>query len=438
MASDPIDGDPIDFDEFRRAYGSDAVLGTIDEAAYFGFDPEAGLSTAPPQAVKATPYECRDPAAIPLRPWIYGRQLLRGSVSVIVSPGAVGKTALTVGMALAMATGRALFDKTVWEGPKRVWLWNLEDSGDELARLIEAARLHWGIAAADIAGRLFVDSGLDGAGLCVATEDHTGFRIIEPLIEALVDELKGRGIDVLVVDPFVSSHGVSENNNGAIDAIAKMWARVAVRANCAIVLVHHTRKLNGVEVSAEGARGASALPNAARSVLALNRMSTEEASQWGIEGDDRRRFFRAYDDKNNRAPPASASDWYRLASVDLGNGDAHRPGDSIQVVLPWSPPDAFAGITTEHLREIQIRLGAEGAAARKDPQSQEWAGETVAMVLGLDVSDKKGADAKRVKMLLKTWEQNKVIVESEERDEKSKPRKFLRPGQPVQPDDSPP
>jgi len=387
--------------------------------------------------VRATPYQCRDPRSIPLRPWIYGRQFLRGSLSVIVAPGAVGKTSLLVGHALAMVTGRSLLEKTVWDGPKRVWLWNLEDSQDELSRLIEAARLHWRISEEEIGGRLYVDSALDGAGLCLATEDNTGFRIMEPVVNALVDELLARKIDALVVDPFVSSHGVSENNNGAIDAVAKQWARVGVRANCAIGLVHHTKKLNGGETTAEGARGASALPNAARSVIALNRMTVDEASQWGIEGDDRRRFFRAYDDKNNRAPPASKSDWYRLASVQLGNGIADDPGDSVQVVLPWTPPDAFTGLTWEHLRDIQAKVAT--GTFRDSSQSPDWAGEAVAEVLGLDPGEapkRTGKDVARIKSLLSTWVQNGALIVREEKDSKGNKRPFVRAGTPAEPESS--
>ncbi len=387
--------------------------------------------------VRATPYQCRDPRSIPLRPWIYGRQFLRGSLSVIVAPGAVGKTSLLVGHALAMVTGRSLLEKTVWDGPKRVWLWNLEDSQDELSRLIEAARLHWKISEEEIGGRLYVDSALDGAGLCLATEDNTGFRIMEPVVNALVDELLERKIDVLVVDPFVSSHGVSENNNGAIDAVAKQWARVGVRANCAIGLVHHTKKLNGGETTAEGARGASALPNAARSVIALNRMTVDEASQWGIEGDDRRRFFRAYDDKNNRAPPASKSDWYRLASVQLGNGIADDPGDSVQVVLPWTPPDAFTGLTWEHLRDIQAKVAT--GTFRDSSQSPDWAGEAVAEVLGLDPGEapkRTGKDVARIKSLLSTWVQIGALIVREEKDSKGNKRPFVRAGTPAEPESS--
>jgi hypothetical protein len=384
------------------------------------------------RCISATPYVCRDPRTIPPRPWIYGRQFLRGSLSVIVSPGAVGKTTLLIGTALAMVTGRSLLDKTVWEGPKRVWLWNLEDSEEELAKLIEAARLHWRISEEDIADRLFVDSALDGAELCIATEDNTGFRILEPVVAELVDELKARQIDVLIVDPFVSSHRVSENNNSAIDAVAKKWARVGVEAGCAIGLVHHTRKLNGAEATAEGGRGAVSLINAARSVVALNRMTDSEGQELQIVGEDKRRFFRAYDDKANRAPPADKSDWYQLLSVELGNDTPNRRGDNIQVVVPWTPPDAFSGVTWEHLRDVQMLVGASDY--RKDPQSQDWVGFAVGQVLGLDVTDRKAAGAARAKKLISTWTGSGALMETREKDANRDIRSFIRVGEPARPE----
>jgi hypothetical protein len=383
--------------------------------------------------ITASSFTVKDPATLPRRPWVYGRRLLRGTLSVIVSPGAVGKTALTVGDALALATGRRLLGKDVWDGPKRVWIWNLEDSLDELEKLVHAALLHWRITEADLGGRLFVDSGLTGGGLCIAEETKDGAHILDPVVDALVAELKTRKIDVFMVDPFVSSHCVSENDNAAIDMVAKRWAKVAVEANCAVVLVHHTRKLNGSEVSTEGSRGAVSLTNAARSVLALNRMTDAEGQGWGIEGEDRRRYFRAYDDKNNRTPPASACDWYYLSSVDLGNGEGGLPGDSIQVVLPWSPPDAFTGVTTEHLRRVQELIGGDGDW-RENVQAGSWAGEAVADVLGLDVSDRKSADCNRVKTMLKTWISEGVLVVETERDAKQgRDVKYIRVGRQVEP-----
>lgn len=380
--------------------------------------------------INATPYVCRDPSSLPRRHWIYGRQLLRGSLSVVVSPGAVGKTTMLVGTALALATGRDLLGKAVWGGPKRVWLWNLEDSELELAYLIEAARLHWRLNADDLAGRLFVDSGLSGSELCIATERNGGFQILEPVVSALVEELRAREIDTLIVDPFVSSHRANENDNTAIDAIAKRWARVAVEANCAVLLVHHTRKLNKETADAESSRGASSLANAARSVVALNRMSDSEARAWAIEGESRRRYFRSYDDKANRAPPASASDWYYLASVDLGNGDGAQ-GDSIQVVLPWTPPDAFTGVTADHLREVQEKI--ERDDWRENSQAANWAGNAIADVLCLDLED--DAAKSRVKELLRTWLNSGALKIEPVRDtKKGRDVPFVRVGNWAEPD----
>jgi hypothetical protein len=408
-----------DFEDVRRRAGDRVVRDSVLGAKPF----------APVEAtkLKATPYVCVDPQTIPLRPWVYGRQLLRGSLSLVVAPGATGKTALLAGIALALTTGRALLDKQVWDGPKRVWLWNLEDSSEELSRLIEAARLHWNISADDIGGRLFVDSALSGADLKMAVEDREGFKIIRPVIEALVAELREREIDVLIVDPFVSSHSVSENDNGAIDAIAKEWARVGVRANCSVVLVHHTRKLGGGEATAEGARGAIALVGAARSVVALNKMTPEEAKQFGIDGEERRRFVRGYDDKNNRTPPASASDWFQLLSVDLGNGGDDRPGDNLPVAVPWQCPDAFTGITSADLLRVQEAV-AEGSWKFSD-QAKGWVGEAVAKALGLDVD----ADAARIKKLLREWIANGLLVKVERMCPSARRLKpFVEPGEPVE------
>src|SRR3546814_8795977 len=72
------------------------------------------------------------------------------------------------------------------------------------------------------------------------------------------DRLLARQIDVLTVDPLVSSHGLSdENDNSAMDMVAKQWGRIAKAANCAVVLVHHSKKLNGADVTMESSRGAS-------------------------------------------------------------------------------------------------------------------------------------------------------------------------------------
>jgi len=371
--------------------------------------------------VSASPYVWRDPTKIPRLPWVYGRWLLRDTVTAVVAPGGVGKTTLLAGMALAMATGRSLLDKATWEGPKRVWIWNLEDDMDQLSRAIQSAALRYGISEQDIAGHLFVDSAMEGSELCTAVEVDGQFKLLQPLYDAIVNELTLHGIDVLIVDPFVSSHEVEENANSKIDKIVKAWGRVAKAAHCAVVLVHHTSKAGAGEVTVLSARGAKSLTDACRATLVLNRMEVEQADRLGIDHDERRRYFSVQDDKHNRAP-AEKADWYRLASVDLGNGAEGRPGDNIGVAEPWCPPDPFDSLTTDHLYRVQLAV-AEGSY-KAHHSADEWAGYAVADVLGLDVRGKKG-DRARVLNLLKTWTDNKAFKVEDRQDKNRQWKKFL-------------
>jgi hypothetical protein len=341
-------------------------------------------------SISATPYRWRNPSTIPPRQWGLGRWLLRGTVAAAVAPGDVGKTTFLAAAALGMVTARPLLGKTTWDGPKRVWVWNLEDDLEELQRAVQSAALHHGISEQELGDGLFVDSAMEGAGLCTAVQDGSGLKLLSPVYEAILAELLARKIDVLIVDPFVSSHEIEENDNGAIDKVAKAWARVAKAASASIVLVHHTSKAGAAEVTALSGRGAVSLINACRSTLVFNRMPVDVAQRLGIEEDDRRRYFAVMDDKHNRAP-AEKADWFRLTSVALGNGGGGY-GDEVAVAEPWSPPDPFDNVTADHLYRVQLSV-AEGEW-KHHHAAEDWVGKAVAGVLGLDAASK--ADKARI------------------------------------------
>jgi hypothetical protein len=229
-----------------------------------------------------------------------------------------------------------------------------------------------------------------------------------------------RKIDVIVIDPFVSCHEASENDNGAMDMIAKEWAGVADRGNCAVHLIHHTRKLgsNETEVTVESSRGAKALTDACRSVRAINRMSDKEAQDGGV--DNPRLYFRAFNDKSNLAPPADRSDWFKIESVQLGNGPQGH-GDSVGVVTPWEWPSAFGGVTTDDLFRVQRAIAA--GEWRQSPTAKGWAGSAVADVLGLDLTDQ--AAKAKVKSLLRRWIENKALRVVQRPDESRHDRPFI-------------
>lgn len=393
-----------------------------DEPDYelmMGVELEAVASTEAKAAakIKATPFTWRPTAEIPKRQWLYGKHLLRKFLSLDVAAGGVGKSSLKIGEALAMATGRDFYNKGLPEGPLRVWMWNLEDPHDEIERRLHATAQRFRVRPEEIEDRLFVDSGRDQP-LVMATEGPNGAMIVRPVVDALIAEMIERKIDVLQIDPFVSSHAVSENDNNAIDVVAREWNVVAERTGAAINLVHHVRKQNGAEATADSARGASSLIGKARSVLVYNRMTEDEAARLNVPEDERFFYFRVDNDKANLAPP-ERGDWYRMNNEDLANGD------SVGVACTWTPPDAFAGVTRQHLYAVQRAL-SDGEWRENIQTKDAWAGHPIASVLGLDLEKKH--DRKRVQTLLHVWVQEGVLEIVEKEDRKRNIRKFVTVG----------
>lgn len=307
---------------------------------------EQGQSAPRPDPLPiATAWNGIDPAKIPRRQWLYGRYLCRGILSVTVSPGGVGKSSLALVEALQMATGRKLHDQALPGGAVRVWYINLEDPPEELDRRLAGACLHYGIKYSELEGRLFINSGID-TPLKLATLIRGHGHLDEDAFDHLEEQIRANQIDAIVIDPFVSSHDLPESDNGMIDRLAKRWSRLAMRCGVAVGLVHHTKKLaQGAEHDADSARGASALINAARVVRVLNPMTEDEAKKANIKPELRRQYFRASRDKQNLAPPDADKNWYRLASVNLGDGSPphYIDSDEVGVVERWQwPTDAVA------------------------------------------------------------------------------------------------
>lgn len=398
---------------------SNPAVNVVGNASVFAQFAEGTSSVG----VMASPFIMPDFFDIPPRPWVLGYWLLRGTLTTVIAPGGTGKSALMVAMALSLATGRELLGKTVWNGPQHVWLWNLEDDRDELSRQFAACSLHHRISEHEHVGRLFVDDA--ASSLCTATKNRDGLEVHEPVNAAIIAEIRARNIDVLIVDPFVSSHRAEENDNGQMDAIAKAWASVARQANCAIVLVHHSRKLGGQNVDAESSRGASAVTNAARSVLVLNRMEGKEASGFGIAAEDRRRFFRVSNDKSNRALAGEAN-WFHLASVRLANGGP-LGGDSLGVVERWTPPD-FTPIYGNDLRaKIQAEISSD--QWRSSISAKGWVGIAIAKIIGANLDDP--ASKQRVKILFNDMLTKGQLRIEQRKDRNRKLRDFVVVGEPI-------
>jgi hypothetical protein len=162
------------------------------------------------------------------------------------------------------------------------------------------------------------------------------------------------------------------------------------------------------------------LIGAARSVNVYNRMTKEEAERASIPPDSRGFYFRIHGDKANLAPP-EAADWFRMNNVDLPNGD------SVGVACPWKWPDAFEGLSTRDLYEVQLAVDA--GEWGESVQAKDWVGLAVAKALRLDAEQ----DKHRIKALLKTWMKNNAFVVEKRSTQKGREKPFIVVGEWIDP-----
>jgi hypothetical protein len=316
-----------------------------------------GARATPPRIIKPTFWIPRDPATMPRRECLYGGHYYRKFLSTTAGQGGRGKTSLALVEAIAMAIQRPLLGVLV---PKRlrVWYWNGEDPREEVERRILAICKHFKIDQVELAKWLCIDSGRETP---IRIADQQGNKtVFGPDGQALTKALKVDEIDVLVLDPFVKTHGVPENDNGAIDRVARQFAETADEANCVIELPCHVRKASGAarsEITVDDLRGAGSLVDAARANRVINVMTAEEATAAQVKPAQRKHYFRVDTGKANMTPPAEAATWFKIISVPLDNGPAPGiDGDSVGVVISWQLPGVFAGIQAGDLARVQAKI----------------------------------------------------------------------------------
>ncbi len=263
-------------------------------------------------------------AMLPRRRWLLGQSLLHGHVTVTVAPPGVGKSTLCIEQAVALVTGRPITGEDVHEQTK-VWIYNNEDDADEMKRRLAAILQHRDIPLDEVRGRLALNSGADRP-LMVAKAERSGNVVRLPDVDACIARIREHHIGLLVVDPFVEVHEVSENSNEQIKVVAGLFREIARMGDCAVMLVHHTAKPpQGVSDGHAGnlntARGASALVGVARIVQTLFSMSPRDAEHYGVPDNERRLYIRLDDAKANLRLIDGEARWFKREGVTIANGD---------------------------------------------------------------------------------------------------------------------
>lgn len=93
-----------------------------------------------------------------------------------------------------------------------------------------------------------------------------------------------KGTRLLIIDPLRQFHAGDENDNGMMTVLSKALTRVAHEERCAIVLVHHVSKSGAKDEDADAnmSRGAAAITDNARWVMALRKLSDRAVEEFGL------------------------------------------------------------------------------------------------------------------------------------------------------------
>jgi hypothetical protein len=342
---------------------------------------------------------------IPPRGWLLGNTFCRGFLGSVMAAGGTGKTALRIAQALALTTGLSLTGEKVFQRCRVLYV-SLEDDRDELRRRVQAAMKHHGVDPAHVRGQLYLATPA-ALGFKLASTDAGTFKAgdLGAKLEAAIELHR---IDAVILDPFIKSHAVGENDNSAIDQVMAILAGIAARWKVAIDVPHHVSKGAGDPGNADRGRGASSHKDACRLAYTLTTMREEEAKIFGLGETERRSLIRMDPAKVNLAPPASAT-WFRLVGVPLGNSTAEYPnGDEVQTVEPWRPPALFDGLSHPLLNEILTALdrgrddGSPYSAASAARDRAAWK---------VIVGRVPGVPEKRARAIINTWIEEGVLVE---------------------------
>ncbi|UEM03356.1 AAA family ATPase [Skermanella rosea] len=405
-----------------------ALANTVQQQPFIAFDPEAGDdgddgwtgSGAPAQrtATVALTANWFDPSyIIPRRSWLIKNLAARKYLTFILAPPGVGKTTISADLLVTYVSGAEEwcgYEITATPEGRKAWLYNGEDEKDELYRRVTAAAQARKVKPEYLAGRLAVDSGADRPiKIANLAQDSKVRKLVKTGdVEALVKIITDLGIDLAVFDPLQEAHEANENDNLEMKFVAATFREVAQKSDCAIVIIHHTRKMNDDEGAGnfDIGRGASAISGVARFILTLLNVAPDAAAMVGIPLAEQHKFVRLDEAKSNLSMVTKDTRWFKRIGIDIGNGADGGLPDEVGYLEQWHPRPVGGELTPEIVTQMLDEVQA--AARENDPYSAHP--QAKRNIIGMMVYLSNDLlDSKRAKLLFQKWIKEKVLLSGE-------------------------
>ena len=266
-------------------------------------------------------------SSIPRRPWLFQGDLLRRSLTGLIAPGGVGKSALALNIAIAATIGNGAFlgMRYVEAAPVNVLAVMNEDEYDELLMRVHASCIANGIDPNRVVGRFHVFHDPSG-GRFLAMTRHEKKMVRGARLAELERYSLAHAIGLTIFDPFVELHDGEENSNSDIAAVMAGLRGSVRKTNSAGIVIHHTGKppiaaSDHYVGNADAGRGASAFRGSVRRLMTLYPATKDDAERYGLTTQQARRRLRLDDGKASYSALGDEPRWFEQLSVSLENGE---------------------------------------------------------------------------------------------------------------------
>mgnify|MGYP000588973537 FL=1 len=271
--------------------------------------------------ISSTPLGDPDSIKLEPRPWLVDGFLLKKSVTAIVAPGGTGKSSFALTLSCSIAAGTDVFGLGLRESTN-VMLLSYEDDKSEIERRYKAVCKKHNLS--------FEQHNVYLPNKPIQIFDLEGSQPTPTLsARGLSDHLIERDIGLLVIDPLSLINPADENSNSAMAKVIQELSLIARLANCAVLLVHHTRKTGKnerVKGNADMSRGAKALTDGCRAVKTLSTMTVKEAKRRSIDPGTASSYVQLSDAKQNYQAFNTKERWFEIESV------LDETGESVGVI----------------------------------------------------------------------------------------------------------
>lgn len=207
---------------------------------------------------------------VPPRLWHVEGIIPAGTVTLMTGDGGTGKSLLALQLACATALSRSWIHRSV-AGGEALFL-SAEDDEAELHRRLADIAAAESVTLADL-DRLTIRSLAGEDALLAHSDGHSGALAPSSLYREVEDRVAASTPALVVLDTLADMFPGNENDRAQARQFIGLLRRIAIRHDCAVLLLAHP-SLSGLN-SGSGTSGSTAWNNSVRSRLYLERVKSE-------------------------------------------------------------------------------------------------------------------------------------------------------------------